>query len=98
MKKFLWAILFLAPLAANAEESALDQLKQSPAAICKDHAQPDQCKVAVQATMLAVYNITSLDAGCESSSDEVKAKMNNELKAQCAAAKEISDYLKSQNR
>lgn len=48
--------------------------------------------------MLAVYNITSLDAGCESSSDEVKAKMNNELKAQCAAAKEISDYLKSQNR
>ncbi|EAY2107816.1 TPA: hypothetical protein NO409_001833 [Salmonella enterica] len=98
MKKFLWAILFLTPLAANAEESALGQLKQSPAAICKDHAQPDQCKVAVQATMLAVYNITSLDAGCESSSEEVKAKMNNELKAQCAAAKEISDYLKSQNR
>lgn len=41
MKKFLWAILFLTPLAANAEQSALDQLKQSPAAICKDHAQPD---------------------------------------------------------
>lgn len=98
MKKFLWAILFLTPLAANAEQSALDQLKQSPAAICKDHAQPDQCKVAVQATMLAVYNITSLNASCEGSSDEVKAKMNADLKAQCAAAKEISDYLKNQTR
>lgn len=54
--------------------------------------------VAVQATMLAVYNITSLDASCEGSSDEVKAKMNAELKSQCAAAKEISDYLKNQTR
>jgi len=48
--------------------------------------------------MLAVYNFTSLDAGCESSSDEVKARMNDELKAQCAAAKEVSDYFKSQNQ
>lgn len=98
MKKLLLAMVLLPPLAANAAESALDQLKQSPSAICKDHAQPDQCMVAVQATMLAVYNITSLDASCEGSSDEVKAKMNAELKAQCATAKEISDYLKNQTR
>ncbi|MBL5910962.1 hypothetical protein JBO41_03610 [Enterobacter asburiae] len=98
MKKFLLALALLAPLAATAKESVLDHLKQSPSVICKDHAQPSQCKVAVQATMLAVYNFTSLDAGCESSSDEVKARMNNELKAQCAAAKEISDYFKSQNQ
>ncbi|EPH2678501.1 MULTISPECIES: hypothetical protein [Enterobacter cloacae complex] len=98
MRKLLLAMVLLSPLAANAAESALDQLKQSPSAICKDHAQPDQCMVAVQATMLAVYNITSLDASCEGSSDEVKAKMNAELKSQCAAAKEISDYLKNQTR
>ncbi|HDR2659913.1 TPA: hypothetical protein QCI56_000791 [Enterobacter asburiae] len=98
MKKFLLALALLTPLAATAKESVLDHLKQSSSVICKDHAQPSQCKVAVQATMLAVYNFTSLDAGCESSSDEVKARMNNELKAQCAAAKEISDYFKSQNQ
>ncbi|EPM0022767.1 hypothetical protein PU088_001082 [Citrobacter farmeri] len=98
MEKILLAMALLFPLAATAEESALDQLKKSPSVICKDHAQPDQCIVAVQATMLAVYNITSLDTSCEGSSDEVKAKMNSDLKAQCAAAKEIADYLKSQNR
>ncbi|EKS6738522.1 hypothetical protein NTH60_002512 [Enterobacter ludwigii] len=98
MRKLLLAMVLLAPLSATAKESVLDHLKQSSSVICKDHPQPSQCKVAVQATMLAVYNFTSLDAGCESSSDEVKAKMNNELKAQCAAAKEVSDYFKSQNQ
>lgn len=45
--------------------------------------------------MFGTYSFTALDEQCESSSDAVKSKMDSNLKAQCAAAKEAASYLKT---
>lgn len=45
--------------------------------------------------MFGTYSFTALDEQCESSSDAVKAKMDAQMKAQCAAAKDATEYLKT---
>lgn len=99
MKRLIFtSLLCLTSFGVLSAPTALDQLKMSPSVICKDHAEKQQCMVAIQATMVAVYNITSLSEHCESTAEAQKSKMNGQLKEQCAAAKEITDYLKSQTQ
>lgn len=72
-----------------------DGLKQAPEMVCTNHPNHDQCVTAVKAIMFGTYSFTALDEQCESSSGAVKAKMDAEMKAQCAAAKDATEYLKT---
>lgn len=72
-----------------------DGLKQAPDMVCANHPNHAQCVTAVKAIMFGTYSFTALDEQCESSSDAVKAKMDAQMKAQCAAAKDATEYLKT---
>lgn len=93
--KILAAVLSFLSLAANAAITPADALKKSPDAICTGHTSAKDCQTAIKAILFASYQFTSLNDACESSNDAVKAKMNDQLKGQCAAAKDAVSYLET---
>lgn len=98
MKNIIVGVALLASASSASAMTPSDGLKQAPDIVCNDHPNHDQCVSAVKAIMFGTYSFTALDEQCDSSSDSVKAKMGAEMKAQCAAAKDATEYLKTLRR
>ncbi|AJB82310.1 TPA: hypothetical protein R4X90_000617 [Enterobacter hormaechei subsp. xiangfangensis] len=98
MKKIIIALALISSSPAFSEMTPADSLKQAPEMVCTGHQNQDECKAVVKAVMFGTYSFTALDEQCESSSDAVKAKMDAEMKEQCAMAKEATQYLKTLRR
>lgn len=95
--KLLFASILFTAFAANSAMTPAEALKNAPEAICAGHNSPSDCQAAIKGVLFASYQFSSLNETCESSNDAVKAKMNDQIKAQCAAAKDAVKYLETLN-
>lgn len=98
MKKVLLATFLFSTSSTYAAMTPAEGLKQAPEMVCTNHGNQDECRAALKAIMFGVYSFTALDEQCESSSESVKSKMDEEMKVQCAAAKSAVEYLKTLRR
>lgn len=98
MKKILLVLGLISSGSAISAMKPVDGLRQAPEMICSGHQNQDECRAAVNAVMFGIYSFTALNEQCESSTDALKAKMDAEMKEQCAMAKDATEYLKTLRR
>jgi hypothetical protein len=91
----LVATLSVASFGANAAMTPSDALKKAPVAICAGHSSSSDCQTAIKAVLFASYQFTTLNASCENATAAAREKMNDQLKAQCSAAKDAVNYLET---